>query len=151
MELGNIFDTALKREGTWLPLGPAPEWALAANLMEMRIEELEDDRAAGILRSHKEAIEKRLQTGAKVRVRFLPFETLMKIRNHPERTRKVSLALASVTGWEGVKSRGEPVEFNARNLELVAVSNDSFMDFAGRVCRNLALLTAWRDREVKKN
>lgn len=151
MELGDLFDKELKTKGAWLPFGPAPEWALVSSLLEKRIGELEDESKAALLRAQKEAIEDDLAVPARVRVRFLTGEMLGRIKDHPEKTRRVSLALACVTGWEGLTSNGSEVEFNAKNLEAVAISNNSFVEFTARACMSLPLLSAWRDREVKKN
>jgi len=151
MELGDLFDIDLKTRGAWLSFGPAPEWALVSALIEKRIGKLTDEPSLNLLRAQKKAIDDDLAVPAKVRIRFLPSEMLEKIREHPKNMVKVSLAMACVTGWEGLTSNGADLEFNAKNLEAVALSNDSFVQFAARACINLPLLSAWRDREVKKN
>ena len=151
MELGDLFDRELKTKGAWLPFGPAPEWALACALLEKRIAKLDDESKVTLLRAQKEAIDDDLAVPARVRVRFIANEMLEKIKNHPAETRQVSVTLACVTGWEGLTSNGAKVEFNAKNLEAVALSNSSFVEFAARACGSLPLLSAWRDREVKKN
>ncbi|VAX17047.1 hypothetical protein MNBD_NITROSPINAE04-860 [hydrothermal vent metagenome] len=151
MELGDLFDRELKTKGVWLPFGPAPEWAQVSALLDKRIDKLEDESLIALLRSQKEAIENDLAVTARVRVRFVPNDMLEKIKKHPKKTNRISLALACVTGWEGLTSNGDDLEFNAENLEAVALSNDLFVEFAARACMNLPLLSAWRDREVKKN
>ncbi|VAX22502.1 hypothetical protein MNBD_NITROSPINAE03-2048 [hydrothermal vent metagenome] len=152
MELGDLFDRELKTKGVWLAFGPAPEWALVSALLQKRIDKLDNDESSAVLlRAQKEAIENDLAVTARVRIRFVSNEILEKIKNHPKKTGRISLALACVTGWEGLTSNGDDLEFNAKNLEAVALSNDLFVEFAGRACMNLPLLSAWRDREVKKN
>lgn len=151
MELGDLFDKELRRKGAWLPFGPAPEWAYVSSLLDKKIGQLDNESSAALLRAQKEAIDDDLSATARVRVRFLGNEMLEKIKSHPAKTRQVSVALACVTGWEGLTSNGVEVEFNAKNLEAVALYNSSFAEFASRACMSLPLLSAWRDREVKKN
>lgn len=136
MELGKVFDQTLRRDGVWLPLGPAPEWLVCAGLMDKRAGELGQSDAARVLRAEAAAMRARLASPARVRVRYLPPDVYAKVMSHPEKTRRLSLVMASVTGWEGLTSDGEPVEFSAQNLRAVAEGNDALAGYVLRVCRN---------------
>lgn len=151
MELGKVFDETLRREGVWLPLGPAPERLLCAGLMEKRAGEIGQSETARTLRAEAAAMRGSLASPARVRVRYLASDVYAEVMSHPEKTRRLSLVMASVTGWEGLTSDGEAVEYSAPNLRAVAEGNDAFAGYVLRVCRNLPLLSSWLDEEIKKN
>ncbi len=152
MEFGLLFDDSLRREGAWLPYGPAPEWVVAVRKLEQLADENAGNSNLAALKESVAAVRAKIDdVGAKVRVRFIDHETMVRIMTHPERTRKISLALACVTSWEGMTSGGEPLAFNAKNLRMAALSNDGFVEFACRVCRDLPVLTQWGSMEIKKN
>jgi len=152
MEFGSLFDSSLRSEGVWLPYGPDPAWVVAVGKLERLVDENSGSSNLAALQESLAVVRNKIgDAGARVRVRFIDHERLSWIMTHPAKTRKISLALACVTGWEGMTSGGEPLVFDAQNLRMAALCNDGFVEFASRVCRDLPLLTQWGSMEIKKN